>query len=130
MRARRWKREEGDSLDLLLDTMCNLFGGIVFVALLVALLAGEDASQKVNPGKNPSQELLEREITNLQEDFDALKRSLDEVVKMAEGAKGAAAEQLALAELKAEVQALRRGPRTCQPRSPGRAGFGEISPAD
>lgn len=107
MRARRWKREEGDSLDLLLDTMCNLFGGIIFVALLVALLAGEDASQKVNPGRNPSQDLLDREIANLQQDFDALKRSVDEAGKMAEGAKGAAAEQQAFADLKAEVQALR-----------------------
>jgi len=107
MRARRWKREEGDSLDLLLDTMCNLFGGIIFVALLVALLAGEDASQKVNPGKNPSQDLLEREIANLQQDLDALKRSVEEAGKMAENAKGAAAEQQAFAALKAEVQALR-----------------------
>ena len=62
MRGKRWRRGEGDSLDLLLDTMCNLFGGIVFVALLVAIIAGDDASKKINPSRNASQDLLEREI--------------------------------------------------------------------
>lgn len=31
----------GDSLDLLLDTICNAFGGIVFIAMLVAILANQ-----------------------------------------------------------------------------------------
>lgn len=30
-----------DSLEMLLDTMCNMLGGIVFIALMVALCAGE-----------------------------------------------------------------------------------------
>ena len=69
MRSRRWNRDGGgDSLDLLLDTMCNLFGGIVFVALLVALLAGDGASKKVNEALNPTEDLLHREIANLQAD--------------------------------------------------------------
>lgn len=38
MRLRRQKPK--DSLDLLLDTMCNTFGGIILIAILVALLAG------------------------------------------------------------------------------------------
>jgi hypothetical protein len=38
MSLRRQKNK--DSLDLLLDTMCNTFGGIVLIAILVALLAG------------------------------------------------------------------------------------------
>lgn len=31
--------DQGDSFDLFLDTICNTFGGIVFLAILVALLA-------------------------------------------------------------------------------------------
>jgi hypothetical protein len=32
-------RDRGDSLELLLDTICNMFGTIIFVALIAALLA-------------------------------------------------------------------------------------------
>ena len=31
----------GDSLDLLLDTICNTFGGILFIAMLVVLLTNQ-----------------------------------------------------------------------------------------
>lgn len=35
--ARR-RKEDSDSLELLLDTICNMFGGIVFITLLVVLM--------------------------------------------------------------------------------------------
>ena len=39
MRTTRRRDSEGsDGLELLLDTICNVFGGIVFIAILVALL--------------------------------------------------------------------------------------------
>jgi hypothetical protein len=41
--------KQPDSLELLLDTMCNTFGGIILIALLVALLARDVDSP---PGKN------------------------------------------------------------------------------
>lgn len=107
MRARRWKREEGDSLDLLLDTMCNLFGGIIFVALLVALLAGDDASKKVNPSRSPSQDLLEREIANLEEEEQSLKQVLEEETKQG-ASKVSAEDQAAVKTLKNELEALRQ----------------------
>ena len=31
------EEEEGGSLDMLLDTLCNTFGGIILIALLLAL---------------------------------------------------------------------------------------------
>lgn len=107
MRARRWKREEGDSLDLLLDTMCNLFGGIIFVALLVALLAGDDASKKVNPTRSPSQDLLEREIANLEEEEQSLKKILEEETKQG-ASKVSAEDQAAVKTLNNELEALRQ----------------------
>ncbi|MCM2371863.1 hypothetical protein [Aporhodopirellula aestuarii] len=36
---KRRESDQGDSFDLFLDTICNTFGGIVFLAILVALLA-------------------------------------------------------------------------------------------
>ena len=107
MRARRWKREEGDSLDLLLDTMCNLFGGIIFVALLVALLAGDDASKKVNPSRSPSQDLLEREIANLEKEEQSLKQVLEEETKQG-ASKVSVEDQAAVKTLKNELEALRQ----------------------
>ena len=46
------KKNDSDfpsSLDLLLDTMCNLFGGIVLIALLLALFSKSTASIKPQP---------------------------------------------------------------------------------
>ena len=38
---RRRRAEDADSLELLLDTVCNMFGGVIFIAILLALLAGK-----------------------------------------------------------------------------------------
>ena len=36
--SRRHSSSESDSLELLLDTICNVFGGVIFIAMLVAVL--------------------------------------------------------------------------------------------
>jgi hypothetical protein len=38
------RQHRGDSLDLLLDTMCNTFGGIILLAVLVTLLVKHEHS--------------------------------------------------------------------------------------
>ena len=38
-RRRRRSHEESDSLELMLDPICNIFGTIMFVALIAALIA-------------------------------------------------------------------------------------------
>ena len=76
MRASRWAAQ-GDSLDLLLDTMCNLFGGIVFVALLIAMLASDGATKRAETTLTPTQELIEREIANLTQDRDVLAKAVE-----------------------------------------------------
>jgi hypothetical protein len=38
--SRRRPAETDDSLELLLDTVCNMFGGIIFIAMLLATFAG------------------------------------------------------------------------------------------
>lgn len=50
--SRRQNHSSGDSFDLFLDTICNTFGGVVFLAILVALLAKtrhDPSSQPAGP---------------------------------------------------------------------------------
>lgn len=50
-----------DSLDLLLDTMCNTFGGIILLAVLVTLLSSQEKHQKTATASD-SQEMLQRHL--------------------------------------------------------------------
>jgi len=129
MRSRRWNQDSGGgSLDLLLDTMCNLFGGIVFVALLVALLAGDGASKKVNQTLHPTEDLLQREIVNLQADRDALRQSIEEEQKKSEKSKDSkvSADQQAVLILKSELNALREGLKLVVENPPKGQDLGEF----
>lgn len=58
-----------DSLYLLLDTLCNAFGGIILLAVLVVLLTSKENSQSA--AASDSQEMLQRRLalaqTNLQQ---------------------------------------------------------------
>jgi len=58
-----------DSLYLLLDTLCNAFGGIILLAVLVVLLTSKEKSQP--EASSDSQEMLQRRLalaqTNLQQ---------------------------------------------------------------
>ncbi|MDF1862310.1 MAG: hypothetical protein P1U87_18990 [Verrucomicrobiales bacterium] len=74
MRKRRTNTE--GSLDLLLDTMCNAFGGIVLIAILVALLIekpGEDADTTSGDRENAKQ-LVEK-----QKQLEELKPRVEEM---------------------------------------------------
>jgi hypothetical protein len=68
VRRRRKGGTSGDSLELLLDTICNTFGGIVFIALLVVLTLRNSAPAVAEPegGSSASAEELERSATRLQ----------------------------------------------------------------
>jgi hypothetical protein len=48
-----------DSLEMLLDTMCNMLGGVIFIALMVALLA-----QKTPPPTTQDYEKQSAELSN------------------------------------------------------------------
>ncbi len=53
----RRKAEQSDSLELLLDTICNTFGGIVFLSLLVCLMSHAAGKPSVDPKRAAVQEL-------------------------------------------------------------------------
>jgi hypothetical protein len=63
------RKTPNDSLYLLLDTLCNAFGGIILLAVLVVLLTSKEKSQSAAAGD--SQEMLQRRLalaqTNLQQ---------------------------------------------------------------
>ena len=68
---RRRALAPADSLDLLLDTMCNTFGGIILIALLVALMP-----QKKPDGDTPSPSatLYEQRIAFAEAELAALQK--------------------------------------------------------
>src|SRR5579863_9001463 len=63
------RKQPSDSLYLLLDTLCNAFGGIILLAVLVVLLTSKEKSQSAT--SSDSQEMLQRRLalsqTNLQQ---------------------------------------------------------------
>lgn len=67
-----------DSLELLLDTMCNLFGGIVLLAVLVTLLAKQEKGAQVDANVD-SRAMLQRRIARVEAEQDDLRRQQDEL---------------------------------------------------
>ena len=63
------RKKPSDSLYMLLDTMCNAFGGIILLAVLVVLLTSKEQSQRATSSETP--EMLQRRLvlaqTNLQQ---------------------------------------------------------------
>lgn len=73
-----------DGLDLLLDAICNTFGGIVFIALLVVLLLGNSSAIKTSPNEDsqsPSDILLQQERLTYQ--LDDAREELEELQRLA-----------------------------------------------
>jgi hypothetical protein len=69
------------SLDLLLDTMCNAFGGIVLIAILIALLI-QDGGPRKNPAAPALREAAEaarkaRELAALEAEIDNLEEKME-----------------------------------------------------
>jgi len=66
-----------DSLDLLLDTICNMFGGILFIALLVVILLqlhGDEAAATNSPPITPQAlELLQADLAARHADLHRLR---------------------------------------------------------
>ena len=110
------KREHGHgagSLDMLLDTMCNTFGGVCFIALMVAIISA--LRPQVSDGDDAEQMLADREATRLARQRDELKSALEiqntfvvsnavpgKAMSLAELLKGVSSNETAVARLKAQ----------------------------
>jgi len=62
MRGSRRVNRAPDSLDLLLDTICNAFGGIVLIALLISLITQQTKITEADQASDVENQILEREI--------------------------------------------------------------------
>ena len=57
---------------MLLDTVCNFFGGIVLIALLIALTASNETSQAQTDSQKAKEETIDRKIKDAESDLAAL----------------------------------------------------------
>lgn len=67
-----------DSLELLLDTMCNLFGGVVLLAVLVTLLAKQEKGAEVDVNAE-SRAMLQKRIAQVEAEQYDLRSKQDEL---------------------------------------------------
>ena len=68
------EKEDTGSLDMLLDTLCNTFGGIILIALLLALSVekkGAELKDKMRRLDENSTELLQQEFLDLVAEYNA-----------------------------------------------------------
>ena len=110
------KREHGHgagSLDMLLDTMCNTFGGVCFIALMVAIISA--LRPQVSDSDDAEQMLVDRESARLARQRDELKSALEiqntfvvsnavpgMTMSLVELLKGVSSNEMAIAKLKAQ----------------------------
>ncbi|MBI1325936.1 hypothetical protein GC170_22475 [bacterium] len=80
------KRRSGattGSLDLLLDTICNTFGGILFISLLVSLMVGEEAAKVADAPAEASMaaelELIDSKIKSAQASLNRTRIEVDRI---------------------------------------------------
>ena len=74
---KRRRTMNGDSMELLLDTVCSMFGAITLIAILVGLLANTGSSN--SPAKHAGAEMTRRRIATAEADLsdaEALKERL------------------------------------------------------
>lgn len=76
----RKKNEQSDSLEMLLDTMCNAFGGLILIAIMIALLAKPPTPK----GGDPKAEIIKIKIKVNEPHLSDLTEELDVLAKMAQ----------------------------------------------
>jgi hypothetical protein len=76
-----------DSLDLLLDTICNTFGGVLFIAMLVIILLNMSGDQAASVPPTPDAETqlatAQAELVRVQAELEQLRRAAAEQAKLA-----------------------------------------------
>lgn len=97
---RRRKKNNDESLDLLLDTICNVFGGIIFIAMLVAILTSSQ-SEMIHDDSLSAEILLDEEssidLKIIQNRIEILKSSISSTQNILDDVGGDKANQAAQA---------------------------------
>lgn len=72
------KVSDPGSMDMLLDTMCNTFGGVCFIALMVTIFsAALPKSESDDPEQVTEEQVVEKEIEGLRRRRDMLKAAIE-----------------------------------------------------
>lgn len=80
--VRRRSTDSGDSLEMLLDTVCNVFGGVIFVAMLIAILTSQTSQAIVTDHRATTTAVKElRAVNAVHARIANLQSSLDEITK-------------------------------------------------
>jgi hypothetical protein len=73
-------RDRADSLGLLFDTICNAFGGIVVIAVLVALMTHEiKQSEDAAKAEQSQKQIMARRIVEAQKELNEVQEALSEL---------------------------------------------------
>ena len=71
----RRRQDEDSSLELLLDTMCNTFGGVMFIAIsLAVMLSMRGAVERVTADESAEILKTRQQITVLQQQIEAFQK--------------------------------------------------------
>jgi len=71
------EEDSEDSLDLLLDTLCNAFGGIILITLLIALMSQEANDASTKPKNFKTQWMLEQQAISKIENEIIIEESIN-----------------------------------------------------
>lgn len=74
---RRFSGSSDDSLELLLDTLCNVFGGIVLIACLLAILPRATMPPPLLPAAEASTQMIERRIASAKAEMQRLETDIE-----------------------------------------------------
>jgi len=80
----------GESLELLLDTICNTFGGVLFLAMLVSLLLSQKQRTVEQSPADPRAAMSEADFVRLRTRADDASRAVESLTEQARSARRAA----------------------------------------
>lgn len=72
---------DSDSLELLLDTLCNVFGGIVLISCLLAIIPRQQMPPPLLPAQSAEKEMIERRIIAAEQEARRLQAAIDRLAE-------------------------------------------------
>jgi len=79
------EEDSEDSLDLLLDTLCNAFGGIILITLLIALMSQEANNAPAKPKSFKTEWMLEQQAISKIENEIVIEESINSTLQREPG---------------------------------------------
>ncbi len=114
MKRRLSRDDSTGSMDLMLDILTNVFGAVILIACLLAILPRHSAPSVLLPVAEAKSDMLERRIERAEKELADLQRELARVEESIDPQRASQAARLdslkeTLAFLKAEIERMSRG---------------------